>query len=184
MQELTQQTTIQAAFDAHPSEDPLELIGGKIVEMVSNNRSSAIAIKIATHLQNYIDKHKVAARLTGADGGFKIGDDRYMPDVAYMSIERYRQYKDAATEHGFFPAPPELAVEVLSPTDQPAHVRIKIGNYLAVGSQVWVIDPELQTVEWYIPNQKVIELSADDSLTSGELLPNFSVSVKQLFPLE
>src|SRR6185436_13966320 len=65
--------------------------------------------------------------------------NRRGPDVSFMSTERLA----AVPEGTVFPATaPDLAVEVLSPSDRPRHVLEKVGEYLDAGVRlVWVIDP-------------------------------------------
>ena len=51
------------------------------------------------------------------------------------------------------PQAPDLAIEVLSPTDDAANIRIKIVNYLQAGTTVWSVDPIKKLAERYIPGR-------------------------------
>ncbi|MGQ9889985.1 MAG: Uma2 family endonuclease [Aggregatilineales bacterium] len=86
--------------------------------------------------------------MTGADGGYVVGGERYIPDVAFISFTRQPEPSHAA----YNPQPPDLAVEVLSPPDKAAVLRIKIVNYLRAGTAVWLVDPAQKTVEIYTPD--------------------------------
>jgi len=57
-----------------------------------------------------------------------------------------------------------------------------VGNYLAVGVVVWLIDPVARTVEIYTPGHAVVTLNDGQTLSGGDVLPGFSVPVKDLFP--
>jgi Uma2 family endonuclease len=60
-------------------------------------------------------------------------------------------------------------------------VRVKVGNYLAAGTVVWVIDPERKLVEVYAPGQPVRKVGVDSVLDGGEVLPGFTLAVKDIF---
>jgi len=154
-----------------------ELIAGRIVEkMVSRPRQSAIAMRLGGFMSVFVSQHKLG-RVTGADGGYRVGDERYIPDVAYISKARQPVQPDDA----YNPLPPDLVVEVLSPSNTDDDMRIKIGNYIAVGTVVWVLDPDRQRVEVYRPGQAVTVLGITATLDGGALLPGFAVALADLF---
>jgi len=84
----------------------------------------------------------------------------------------------------YFPAAPDLAVEVLSAGSRPGEVRGKVADYLAAGTRlVWVVDPEHRRVTVYrtllAPN-----VLGDDAILDGEdVVPGFAVPVAELFAL-
>jgi Uma2 family endonuclease len=156
-----------------------EYIGGEIVEVVSNNYSSAIAILFATYLGIYLLKNRIG-RLTGADGGYMVVGERYIPDVGFISNER----QPKPSFEAYNSMPPDLAIEVLSPTNEDDKMRIKVTNYLLAGTHVWVADPIAQTVEVYQPGIPVKVLRIDDSLEGGEILPGFTLALKDIFAVE
>src|SRR5512133_3242381 len=88
-----------------------EYIGGEVIEMVSNQRSSAIAYKLGVFIGMYLLQSKMGGIATGADGGYMIAGERYIPDIAYVSKARQSE----PSERAYSPIPPDLAVEVLSP---------------------------------------------------------------------
>jgi Uma2 family endonuclease len=157
----------------------LEYIGGRIVEMVSNNYSSAVAALILAHLVLFVQRHRLGY-VTGADGGYRVGGERYIPDVAFISKAR----QPVPSREAYNPNAPDLAVEVLSPTDDPGDLRLKVTNYLAAGTTVWVVDPEGQRVEVHAPGQPATRTGPDGTLDGGELLPGFTLAVRDMFPAE
>lgn len=94
-----------------------------------------------------------------------------------MSKTRQAEASDLA----YNPIVPDLAVEVLSPTDSPANVRIKLTNYLNAGTVIWIVDPAVESVEIYIPNEQPIRLGMDDTIKGGDVLPDFELAVKDIF---
>lgn len=157
-----------------------ELIRGEIVEkmVVSTNSAilegfliGALAVFVRTNRLGYV---------TSSHGGYLIGNERYIPDAAFI-----RKGEKAATlVDGYHPTPPALAVEVLSPSDRDEPIRIKIANYLAAGVIVWLVDPKAMRVEVYHPGAPVQILRIGDTLISGDLLPGFSVTVRDIFDID
>src|SRR5437879_12898416 len=98
-----------------------------------------------------------------------------VPDVAFVHAGR-RLATDRPIEGA-----PDLAVEVVSPTNTPREIDQRISDYFAAGCQrVWVAYPEDREV--YIPGLAgVTRRRADELLEDAELLPGFSVKVASLF---
>jgi Uma2 family endonuclease len=153
-----------------------EYIGGEVVEVVSSARSSKIALRIGYFIIGYLLQHDIG-HATGADGGYRVGIERYIPDVGFISRARLPDLPDLS----YIPQAPDLAVEVLSPSNSEKDMRTKVVNYLSVGTVVWVVDPEFKLVEVYQPSQPVKKVRLDDTLDGGEVLPGFTVAVKDLF---
>jgi Uma2 family endonuclease len=157
-----------------------EYVGGEIYQVVSNPVSSKIAARISGFFFVYLQAHDVG-HLTGADGGYIVSGERYIPDVAFI---RYKKQPALSCTDGYVPTAPDLAVEVLSPGNEDEKMRIKISNYLAAGTVVWVVDIEAQVVEVYVPGQPVQILSDGDMLKAETLLPGFELAVRDIFPQE
>jgi Uma2 family endonuclease len=106
----------------------------------------------------------------------------YVPDFVFITSGRIPE--DDASLNGPFHGAPDLAVEILSPTDRPRRVLDKILFYLRHGVRlVWVVDPEDRTVTVYTPgNDGGQPLQGDDLLDGGDVLPGFRVRVEDLFP--
>ncbi|MDZ4670002.1 MAG: Uma2 family endonuclease [Phototrophicales bacterium] len=171
------------AFEAYASEPEnreraLEFINGEIYDMVCDWNSSEIGAEILGLLRTYIRKHKLGL-ITGADGGYRVNDERYIPDCAFVKQSRLIPNFTGS----WYPIAPDLAVEVLSPTDSQREkkLRLKLQNYLIAGTIVWIIDPETQTIEVYSPNQIPRTYGMGESFLVGELLPNIQIKVDAIF---
>lgn len=135
-----QKKTSVAAFEAmldlpENAGKTLELLAGEVVEKGAANRHcSAVAAKIIYFIMAFLARHPLG-HVTGADGGYYISDEDYfVPDVAYISKERQPELP----RKGFNPIPPDLAVEVVSPTDSYSEVARKVAVYLRGGTRlVW-----------------------------------------------
>jgi Uma2 family endonuclease len=154
-----------------------EFIGGEIYEVVSNPLSSNIGARVITFLGMYLLTNDIG-RLTGADGGYRVSGERYIPDAAFIS---YARQPELSYSDGYNPNPPDLAVEVLSPSNDDEKMRVKIHNYQAAGTVVWLFDVEPQTIEVYLAGKPVIILGINDVLDGGDVLPGFKVAVKDIF---
>lgn len=155
----------------------LEYIGGEIVEVVSNSQSSEIAMRIGIEIGVYLKTNDVG-RLTGADGGYRVSGEDYMPDVGFIS--KARQPKRPHT--AWNPVAPDLAVEVVSPNDEAAQIADKVTNYILAGTLVWYFYPDKQQVKVYEPGKPAKTLTINDTLDAGKVLPGFKVALKDIFP--
>ena len=85
-------------------------------------------------------------------------------------------------ENKGFPIPPDLAIEVLSPTDAQSRVVDKAFAYLDAGTRlVWVIEPRSKTVTIYRSESDIVLLTREDTLTGEDVVPGFACPVSQLF---
>ena len=161
------------------SEKSFEYLRGEILEVVSNNYSSQIGSRISYLIQKHMDKHKIKGHVTGADGGYQIGDDRYIPDVAYTSSARQpKPNRDA-----YNPIAPDLAVEVISPTDEEKKLRVKIANYLSENVVLWVVNPDDETIEIYQAGKAVTILNKEQIIEGSSVFPELNLAVKDIFPM-
>lgn len=154
-----------------------EYISGEMVEMVSNSLASLIAANLLFLIKAHLRDTGQTAYVTGADGGYEVAGERYLPDVGVISKARLPDLPRGT----WIPLPPDLAVEVLSPTDRPRDVSVKIVNYLSAGTTVWLVDPDAALIKICLPGQRVRTVGADGILSGGEVLPGFRVGVEDVF---
>jgi Uma2 family endonuclease len=121
--------------------------------------------------------------LFGAETGFVLArnpDTVLAPAVAFVSWSRM----PAAFQPGFFPGPPDLAIEVVSPDDSVRQMQKKAGSWLAHGTRtVWGVDPESRTVVIHGTARASRSLGIDATLNGGDVVPGFTVAVCDLFPV-
>lgn len=173
-----------AAFDAWvptlPHNDQrYEYISGEIYNGVSNQIASHIAAVFVIVIGMHIRQQKIGGFVTGADGGYAIGDERYIPDVAYIAGPQ------TPTGEAYSRNLPALVVEVISNPNSTAEqeaLRIKTSNYTAQRIMVWIVNPTTQTVEQHQIGQPVIRYRAEDTLDGGDILPGFRMPLREIFP--
>jgi Uma2 family endonuclease len=108
------------------------------------------------------------------------------PDVLYISMERIVHYGfDSIENVPFLDFPPDLAVEIVSPSESKSKVFDKLKDYQAIGvDECWLIRKREKTVE-------VLQLTADTIESSGvfsgnqtiesQVLPQLALSVDTIF---
>jgi Uma2 family endonuclease len=151
-----------------------ELINGELIEVSpGRTRYSEIGHLLAVAVHRFCDDHKIPCHTSGGDGAYQIGQHIIAPDFAYKSTSMSEDYPD--------PEPPTLAVEIISPTDKVADIRAKRQIYRQAGILFWEMYPQSQNIDVYPPGKPVIELGIDDVLDGGDVLPGFTLAVKDLF---
>ncbi len=164
---------------------PCELVDGVLVEKTMGFRESEIAVWIGALLLAHVRPRRLGIVL-GPDGTLRMITGQLLaPDVAFISFERLPEGKRPQE-----PIPdlaPDLAVEVLSKGNTKAEMARKLREYFASGTRlVWLVDPKSKTVRVHTgptPKQSKV-LTADQALDGGEVLPEFSVPVRDLFPTD
>lgn len=105
------------------------------------------------------------------------------PDVSYIRRDRVSREQ---LQRGFIPGAPDLAVEIMSPSDTVAETLAKVQAYLAAGTLlVVVLEPRTQSVSVYRPDgtARVLRAAANDTLELPEVMVGFKVAVSELFDL-
>jgi len=102
-----------------------------------------------------------------------------VPDVSFVRAERL---PPGGLRPGFLTLAPDLAVEILSPTERASELQEKLDDYRAAGtSLVWVIDPPRRTVRVLDGELAERTLGEEDTLDGGVTIPGFSCRVAALF---
>src|SRR5689334_22080749 len=170
------------AFDRleEPDELSYELDEGELVVMTKprplHNR---IAERLFRALDRYLESHPVGEALI-FEYLFVLGPNiKRASVVSFLRAERAKQIDPNAD----IPGAPDLAVEVLSPTDTVSAMRRKIRQYFADGAQyVWVVYPDTREVEvWHEAARPQVVLQDTDFLEAPGLLPEFRLRVGDLF---
>ena len=154
-----------------------EYVKGELVPMANPTMEhGAISTNIVTLLNNYVCHHQLG-RIYTAETTFRISESGRKPDVAFVSKARIPENARQAS-----PLPPDLAIEVVSPTDPVYDVLEKVLEYLDAGTEmVWVIEPVLKTVTVYRSRTDIKVLTLNDTLTGEDVIEGFQCSVAEVF---
>jgi len=158
-----------------------ELVEGTLVEKPVGYREAILAMAIGRVLGNFVVPQKLGV-VSGPDSTLRIrkGIVR-LPDVAYVSYARLPGGK--VPQESVPLLSPDLAVEVLSPSNTKREMARKRREYFEGGTKlVWEFDVDRRTVDVYdSPEAPPRTLGEADTLDGGEVLPGFSMSLRELF---
>jgi len=157
-----------------------ELIDGILVEKPMGDYESILALLLAQELLNFIRPKRLGA-VIGPDGPlrFRIGLVR-LPDIAFVSSTRVKA--GGGLKKPIASLIPDLAVEVLCPSNRPGEMRRKWQEYFAAGVKfVWMIEPATRTADIYTSVESVVHLDPDGVIDGGDVLPGFSLRLSELF---
>jgi Uma2 family endonuclease len=162
-----------------------ELVEGRLLTMApAGSLHGIVASRLHVAVANHVDEHRLGVVMS-ADTGFKLESDPdtvRAPDVAFIARERIPAGGIPST---FWAGAPDLAIEVLSPTDRRSYVNKKIEQYLRLGvRQIWFVEPSSRRVTIHRPDQAVQVLHESDTLEGADLLPGLRYPLSRLFDAE
>jgi Uma2 family endonuclease len=158
-----------------------ELVRGVLKRMpppdFEHGREAAI---VSSRLRVFADDHGLGEVV--ADSGFRVEhapDTVRGPDVAFVAAARVPPPEQRSS---YFPGAPDLAVEIVSPSNRAAEIRRKVQEYFAGGARlVWVVDRRPRTVSVHRSDGSVTVLAEGDTLSGEDVLPGFTLRVSVIF---
>ena len=155
-----------------------ELSHGRLVrEPRPGARHGAVAFEIAILLREFVRAR--ALGMVVMESGFRLSVTPATvrgPDVAFIAKDQL----PSEIPVGFWPFAPDLAIEVVSPSNTTSEIETKVLEYLDAGTRmVWVIDPESRTARIYAGNEARI-IRHDENLEAGDVVPGFSISLRSV----
>jgi Uma2 family endonuclease len=159
-----------------------ELIEGELIEMNPTGvEHGKLEFRVGLTLARYNDEHKWGTILTGEMGFYTRSGQHTVraADVAFISYDRM---PPGELPEGYGSVPPELVVEIVSPTDRAINIEEKVQEWLDFGvNLVWVVYPKTRRVHVYTHGNPIVVLNEQDTLTGGDVLPGFSAPVSAIF---
>ncbi|MEY2516832.1 MAG: hypothetical protein QOJ89_4190 [bacterium] len=159
-----------------------ELVAGMLREMEPPGAEHGlVATQIARLLDAHVERHELGI-VFGSEVGFHVAHDPdtvRAPDIAFVSRARVEQ---TGIPRGYWPGPPDVAFEVVSPNDRRSAVEGKALDWLAAGARAVVVaDPELRTATVYRARDDIRVRGVGESLDLGDVVPGFEPAVGDLF---
>ena len=159
-----------------------ELIRGELCEtMPSGFDHGKIVVKLVAALSVFVGPRRLGS-LTASDSGVWLERDPDTvrePDIAYFSAEKIPLDKSIP---GYAEAPPDLMVEILSPSNTIREVNDKALMWLRYGVRlVWVVRPAARSVDVYSEGNEVVTLAENDMLDGLDVLPGFTCPIINVF---
>lgn len=180
---MTTQKTLLTAEEFYlfccQNEGRYALVDGEVVEIVlPNDVHGEITANVGTAFNIYSRRHGVGRARVETGYTLRQGPDTVRgPDVSFVFRPRVE-----GRGSGFPVGAPDIAVEVVSPSDTAAELARKVAEYLAAGSQkVWVVYPSVRQVLVHRADGSVLSYGGDDVITDEELLPGFSLPLSEIF---
>ena len=167
-------------FEELSFEGKVELIDGVVVrsEEMPGAKHGRTALRVGRVLDEWAEA--VAVGWAFVETGFVLGrdpDQVRIPDVSFVRREKLAELPD-----GNLPVVPDLAVEVLSPTDRVGDLEERLEDYRRFGVPlVWVVNPRTRTVIAHASSGLARLFQRDDLVDGGEVLPGFSCPLSRLF---
>ena len=157
-----------------------ELVDGTLVEKGTGHKESVLSLELGYLLRDFLQRNDLGYCTTADDLVLVMPNLVRGPDVSFVSWktrpERMIPQEQISTKV------PDLAVEILSPSNTREEMRIKLKEYFLGGVQVvWIIDPKTHTAEVYTAPDKKTSIPAKGTLTGGDVLPGFRLPLAKLF---
>jgi Uma2 family endonuclease len=153
-----------------------ELVDGFLIEnSLIGDEHGSILTSIALNLQKFVEQNDLGK--VWACTCFIIKNTTVrLPDVAFIGRERL-----LPQSKGPVAVIPDLAVEVISPGDDWSKIVEKVREYQAAGVKlIWLIDPNLQGVFIFQPNDKLPTIT-DTDLDGDTVVPGYKLNIAKLF---
>ena len=170
-------------FQRMPDEDEyrIELVRGRIVREPRPGAQHGVLVEeLIWRLSSHVRDRGIGRVVT--ETGFLLSVDPPTvrgPDLAFIATENI---PSQGIPTGFWPMSPDLAVEVVSPSNTNAEIGEKVLEYLASGTRlVWVVDPATRSVGVYRSRLEIRLLTEGDMLDGGNVLPELRIPVSDIF---
>ncbi len=159
-----------------------EIVNGELIDMGNSGAKHGYVCSILMILLGgYVHIQKLGAMFDSSTAFKMKSGNKRSPDVSFMAKQRLQGLDDLPD--GFLEGAPDLAVEILSPSNTVEEIHNKLVEYFENGARlVWVIHPKEQYVLVYRSAQSPDRLlKSADSLDGEDIVPDFTLAVAELF---
>ena len=175
--------TDRMLLDLHAEDERVELIDGKVFPMSpAHGDHSWACVRISSALDQHVRPRRLGL-VFESSVGFRLDPGNVLsPDVSFSTYERLR--RENADLDRFVSGVPNLAVEVISPSERRGKIRLKTEKYFARGTELlWLVYPRRKTVGVLTAPDTVtvLRLEAGDTLDRGAVLPGFRLPLAEVF---
>ena len=155
-----------------------ELVDGRLKEVATSFKHDQIVIRLGFLMFPYAED---IGGLTASQAGFRMFNRNVRcPDFAFT---RYDRFPNGEVPDGFVEFAPDLAVEIISPSEEPADMARKVEEYFASGAQqVWHLFPETKTLKVFRSPLDVTTYQPEEEIDLSDILPGFRSKVANLLP--
>jgi Uma2 family endonuclease len=164
-----------------------EIVDGQWVQVVGDGMAGelhgAIATNLIVALGTYVKTHQLG-RVYPANTTYILSEDEQgvqlmrLPDVSFVAVSRVK----TENRQSYYQLAPDLAIEIISPSERAVDIRAKLRDYLRAGvRQVWQVYPETQEVIVYLPDGTVRTYEVGQVIPGADVLPDLALPVEDIF---
>ncbi len=179
--------TIKDIEDMEARGSICEIVNGQWVhvseEKMAGELHGAIATNVIIVLGSYVKAHQLG-RVYPADTTYILEEDAHgvqlmrLPDVSFVAADRMKTHE----RHTYYQLAPDIAIEIISPSERAVNIRAKLKDYLRTGVRhVWHIYPETQEVVVYRADGTVYTYGVGQTIPGADVLPGFTLPVADIF---
>ncbi len=164
-----------------------ELVHGvRIAIPAMSYYANKVTGRLSTNLAGHVERNGLGTVVTETLFLVPLADDRERlrrPDVAFVSRERWPVDRPDDPDANGWAVVPDLAVEVVSPTDRADDLMSRTLEFFQAGvRQVWLVYPRQAVIHVYDGPKSVRVFDSDEVLEGGVILPGLSLNVSSIFP--
>lgn len=169
-------------FEALPEEEgKVELSRGRLVREPPVGASHGwVAVNLAVPIREHVRRHGLGAVFV--EVGYVLSREPATvrgPDLSFLAADRL---PPEGMPPGFWRLAPDLAVEIVSPSNTLPELQEKVLQYLEAGTRlVWIVDPTTRTAIEYRSRDDIRLLTGAEELDGGDVLPGFRVTLREIF---
>jgi Uma2 family endonuclease len=159
-----------------------EMVDGTLVEKVMAWEESCLAAALARLIGDYLKEHPLGIVL-GPDGPVRI-EPRVirMPDISFISWDRVPPELDSFPASPVMELIPDLAIEVISPSNRPGEMKIKLQEYFKRGVKlVWYLYHSQRKLRSFSSPKRGTDVRLDDYLDGRDVLPGFRIKLQDVY---
>jgi len=174
-------------ISSNRDDEPLfEVINGEIVELPPMSfHSTKLATRLVGEIFAFLKINPLGEVASETLFRLPLEEDFHRnrrPDAAFVSYQRWPRGKPEAYSDNAWDVVPDLAIEVVSPSDPLEDLMDKLGEYFEVDVRtVWVVHPRQKLVQVYESMVVMRAFRIDDTLDGGQVLPGFRLPLKEIF---
>lgn len=181
--ETTERTYTIEEYEQLPEDEGYrdELVRGRLVrEPVPGNEHGMVQANLAAELRQYVREHDLG--VVRVETGYVLSTKPATvrcPDVSFIARDRLPA---EGLPRGFPRIPPDLAIEIVSPSNTAADVQERVEEYFEAGvRQVWIVYPRTGKVAVHLSPAEVQVFGNAEELDGGRVIPGLRLSVAKLF---
>jgi Uma2 family endonuclease len=159
-----------------------EIVEGRLVMSPAGYDHGFLINRLVNYLGQVVYKTEIG-ELGNSQTGFRLSNgDLFSPDISFVAAHKVAKMRASNKKSSFFLGTPDLAVEVLSPSDTFGVLEDKLTKLFAEGTQrMWLIYPRSRTVHVHRSVLDATVLSTSDTLDGENIIPGFKLKLSRLF---